>query len=111
LESVWKLPPGGSFSQPQEWQAMFDENARTTPLAYAAPPPPDVGCEMVKNFSKPTLIMRGEKTYLGYVVIAAAISKCVSAARLVVLPNVNHDGPVGDPKGFTSTIVEFLSKH
>jgi pimeloyl-ACP methyl ester carboxylesterase len=108
-ESVSQLAPGGSYREPQAWQTMVDENARTTPLALAAPPPPDVTCDMLKTFPKPTLVMRGEKTYTAYVLINEAICKCVPGARQVVLPNVNHDGPVRDPGGFSAAIFEFLS--
>ena len=54
--------------------------------------------------------MRGEKTYTAYVLINEAISKCVPGAKVVVLPNVNHDGPMRDPGGFSAAIIEFLSK-
>jgi pimeloyl-ACP methyl ester carboxylesterase len=109
LESVIKLPPGGSYRESEALQTMVDENARTTPLALAAAPPPEVTCDMLKNFSKPTLVMRGEKTHTAYVLINEAISKCVPGAKQVVLPNVNHDGPLRDPKHISAAIFEFLS--
>jgi pimeloyl-ACP methyl ester carboxylesterase len=101
--------PGGSYRESEALQTMVEENARTTPLALAATPPPDVTYDMLKNFSKPTLVMRGEKTYTAYVLINEAISKFVPGAKQVVLPNVNHDGPLRDPKQFSGAIVEFLS--
>ncbi len=110
LESVIKLSPGGSYRESESLQAMVDENARTTPLALAAPPPPDVTCDMLKNFSRPTLIMRGEQTHTAYALINEAIGKCVPGAEQVILPNLNHDGPLRDPAGFSAAILDFLSR-
>jgi pimeloyl-ACP methyl ester carboxylesterase len=110
LESVWKLPPGGFDHESLAARTMVDDNARTTPLAFAAPPPPDVTCDMLKNFTKPTLVMYGEQTYTGYILVSKAISRCVPGATLAVLPNVNHDGPMRDPTGLSTAILRFLSK-
>jgi pimeloyl-ACP methyl ester carboxylesterase len=110
LESVIKLSPGGSYRESEWLQTMVDENARTTPLALAAPPPPNVSCDMLKNFSKPTLVMRGEQTHTAYVLINEAIFKCVPGAKQVILPNLNHDGPLRDPAGFNAAILDFLSR-
>jgi pimeloyl-ACP methyl ester carboxylesterase len=110
LEAVFQLPPGGSDREPQAFRTMWDDNARTTPLLFAAPPPPDLTCDVLKNFTQPTLVMRGEKTQPSFVMINEAISKCVPGAVQIVLPNVNHDGPVRDPAAFSAAIIEFLSK-
>jgi pimeloyl-ACP methyl ester carboxylesterase len=109
-ESIWQLAPGGSYREPQAWQTMFDENARTLSVALAAPRPPDVTCDMLKNFRRPTFVMRGQKTHSAYVLINEAISKCVPGADQVILPGVNHDGPLRDPKHFSAAIFKFLSK-
>jgi hypothetical protein len=45
------------------------------------------------------------------VLISEAISKCIPGAQLVVLQNVNHNGPGRDPAAFTSVVFEFLSRH
>jgi len=109
LESVWKLPPGGFDHESLAGRTMVDNNARTTPLAYAAPPPPDVTCDMLKNFTRPTLVMYGEKTYAAYILISEAINRCVPGAKLEVLRNVNHDGPMRDPHGLSAAILAFLA--
>lgn len=110
-ESVFQLPPGGFDREPQAFQTMLDDNARTTPLLFAAPPPPDLTCDVLKNFTRPTLVMRGEKTQSSYVMMSEAISKCVPGAVQIVLSNVNHDGPIRDPGAFSAAIIGFLSKH
>ena len=110
VEAVFQLPPGGSDREPQAFQTMWDDNARTAPLFFAAPPPPNVTCDMLTNFTQPTLVIRGEKTQTSYVMISAAISKCVPGALQIVLPVVNHDGPVRDPARFSAAVIGFLSK-
>jgi pimeloyl-ACP methyl ester carboxylesterase len=110
LEAVFQLPPGGSDRQPQKFQSMLDDNARTTPLLFAAPPPPDITCDMLRSFTQPTLVMRGEKTQTSYVMITEAIGKCVRGAKQIVLQNVNHNGPVRDPAAFSAAVLEFLSR-
>src|SRR5262249_33792230 len=72
LEAVFQLPPGGSDREPQAVQTMLDDNARTTPLLFRAPPPPDITCDMLTKFARPTLVMRGEKTHTSYVMLRSA---------------------------------------
>jgi pimeloyl-ACP methyl ester carboxylesterase len=110
VEAVFQLPPGGSDREPQAFQAMWDDNARTIQLTFAAPPPPNITCDMLTNFTQPTLVMRGEKTQTSYVMMSDAIGKCVPGALQIVLPAVNHDGPVRDPAGFSTAVIGFLSK-
>jgi pimeloyl-ACP methyl ester carboxylesterase len=86
------------------------DNARVVPLLLAAPPPPAITCDMLKGFTRPTLVMRGEKTLKWYALISEAITKCVPGARKVILQNVNHDGPVRDPSTFSAAVFEFLSR-
>ena len=107
----FQLPPGEFDRLPQDRQTRVLDNARTLPLVFAAPPPPVITCDMLKSFARPTLVMRGEKTQAFYTLIAEAIGKCVPGAQLVVLPNVNHDGPVRDPAAFNAAVLDFLSKH
>jgi pimeloyl-ACP methyl ester carboxylesterase len=108
---VLQLPPGGSDREPQAFQTMWDDNARTTPLLFTAPPPPNITCDMLTNFTKPTLVIRGEKTQTSYVMMSDAISKCVPGALQIVLPTANHGGPIRDPAGFSAAVIGFLSKH
>jgi pimeloyl-ACP methyl ester carboxylesterase len=110
LEAVFQLPPGGSDREPQALQTMWDENARTTPLLFAAPPPPVVTCDVVKTFAQPTLILEGERTAAYFRLINDAITSCVPKAQRVVLKNVNHDAPLRDPASFSSAILDFLAK-
>jgi len=110
IEAVSQLPPGGFEREPQSVQAMVLDNARTVPLRSAAPPPA-ITCDMLKAFTRPTLVMRGEKTQAIYALIAEAIGKCVPGARHVVLQNLNHVGPQRDPEVFAGAFLAFLSKN
>jgi pimeloyl-ACP methyl ester carboxylesterase len=108
-ESVFQLTPGEFDHLPQEWQRRVLDNARTVPLLLAAPPPPAITCGKLKDFGRPTLIMRGEKTQPFYSLTSGAIAKCVPRAKEAILQNVNHGGPNRDPKAFSAAIFEFLS--
>ena len=107
IEAVFQLPPGGFDRYPQDRQTRVLENARTMPLIFAAPPPPAITCDMLKNFPQRRWSC-AEKTRVVYALISEAISKCVPGAQLVVLQNVDHDGPIRDPAAFTAAIFELL---
>ena len=59
---MFQLPPGEFNSLPEDLQTVLLDNARVVPLMFAAPPPPAITCDMLKDFTRPTLVMRGEKT-------------------------------------------------
>jgi pimeloyl-ACP methyl ester carboxylesterase len=109
VEAAFQLPPGGFGRESEEWQRMLDGNARTTPLMFAAPRA-SVTCDMLRSFTQPVLVMRGEKTLNYYTLISEGIAKCAPGAQQAVLPNVNHDGPYRDPAAFSAAVLEFLSK-
>jgi pimeloyl-ACP methyl ester carboxylesterase len=109
-EGVFQLAPGEFDRLPQEWQTRVLDNARIVPLLLAAPPPPAVTCNMLRDFTRPTLVIRGEKTLAFYALTTDAIGKCVSGARRVVLQNADHGGPARHPTAFVDAIFDFLSK-
>jgi pimeloyl-ACP methyl ester carboxylesterase len=109
-EVVFHLQPGEFNSLPKELQTVLLDNARVVPLMFAAPPPPVITCDILKDFARPTLVMRGEKSRAFFALISEAITKCVPGARQVILQNVNHDAPWRDPAAFTAAVLEFLSK-
>jgi pimeloyl-ACP methyl ester carboxylesterase len=109
-EVVFQLRPGEFNSLPEDLQTVLLDNARVVPLMFAAPPPPVITCDMLKDFTRPTLVMRGEKSRAFFTLISEAITKCVPGARQVILQNVNHDAPWRDPAAFVAAILDFLSK-
>jgi pimeloyl-ACP methyl ester carboxylesterase len=108
-EAVYGLPPGGFDGVPPATQKAVLDNARTMPLLFAAPPPPPITCDTLKNFRRPTLVVRGDKTQPFYALTSDAIATCVPGARRVILANAGHDGPARDPAAFTAAVLEFLS--
>jgi pimeloyl-ACP methyl ester carboxylesterase len=109
-EYVSQLPRGGFDREPQAVQTMVIENARTLPLAFIDRPT-TITCDRLKTFSRPTLLMRGERTQAFYALISEGVSRCMPAAQFVVLHNANHAGPSREPTAFSSTVLEFLSKY
>jgi pimeloyl-ACP methyl ester carboxylesterase len=110
VEGLFALEPGGFDRQPQTSQTMWLENARITPLLFAAAPPTTT-CDMLHKFTKPMLVIGGEKSPLSFTLVDEAIVRCVPGAQRVVLPGVGHDGPGRDPARFSAAVLEFLSKH
>jgi len=110
VEGVYQLQPGGFDSLPDDWRTGLLDNARIVPLLLAAPPPPAITCDMLKGFTRPTLVMRGEKTLQWWALISEAITKCVPGAQQIILKDVNHDGPCRDAAAFTAAIFEFLER-
>jgi hypothetical protein len=80
-ERVFQLRPGEFDSLPEDLQTVLLDNARVVPLLLAAPPPPTITCDMLKDFTQPTLVMWGEKTLPFYALISEAITKCVPGAQ------------------------------
>ena len=108
--AVFQLRPDEFNSLPEDLRTVLLDNARVVPLMFAAPPPPAITCDMLKDFTRPTLVMRGEKAQPFWALTSEAIAKCVPGAQQVILQNVNHDGPYRDPAAFTAALFEFLSR-
>lgn len=111
IEGVFLLAEGEAARQPERWQEMWRDNARTIPVMFSALPPPAVSCDTLAGFTKPALLVLGEGTKSFFPVIAERISQCIPGAEQVVLAGVNHDAPVRDPAGFSNAVREFVSKH
>jgi pimeloyl-ACP methyl ester carboxylesterase len=109
-EVVFQLRPGEFSSLPKDLQTVLLDNARVLPLMLAAPPPPAITCDTLKDFVRPTLVMRGERARPFWALTSKAISECVPGAKQVILQNVHHDGPVRDPAAFTAAVFEFLAR-
>ena len=108
-EAIYQLPPGSFEGLPQSTKAGVLENARTRPLSVAAPPP-NVTCDALKAFTRPTLVMWGEKSQASFALTSEGVANCVPGAQRVIMQNVNHNGPVRDPAAFSAAVLEFLAK-
>jgi pimeloyl-ACP methyl ester carboxylesterase len=107
-EAVNQLPPGGFDHEPHVVQTRVLDNARTLPLLLPALSASDITCELLKDFSCPTLVVRGERSQAYYVLINEAIGRCMPWARQVVLKNANHGAPHRNPEAFAAAVFEFL---
>ena len=108
-EAIYQLPPGSFEGLPQSTKAGVLENARTRPLSIAAPPP-NVTCDALKAFTRPTLVMWGQKSQAYFALTSEGVANCVPGAQRVIMQNVNHNGPVRDPDAFSAAVLEFLAK-
>jgi pimeloyl-ACP methyl ester carboxylesterase len=54
--------------------------------------------------------MWGEKSQPYFALTSEAVANCVPGAQRVVMQNVNHNGPVRDPEGFSAAVLTFLAK-
>jgi hypothetical protein len=41
----------------------------------------------------------------------ASLQDATSSISVIVLPTLNHGGPIRDPAGFSAAVIGFLSKH
>jgi hypothetical protein len=73
-----------------------------------APPPPAITCDMLKDFTRPTLVMRGEKTREFWALPSKAIAKCVPGGSAGRSSKCQNDGPYRDPAAFTAAVFEFF---
>jgi len=110
IEAVWQLGPGGFDRLPEASQRMLLDNARTAPLLFGGAPPPAITCDVLRTFTRPTLVTHGEKTHAYYKLINEGVSKCTPGAQQVSFPGLVHNAPSADPSAFTAALFEFMSK-
>src|SRR5262245_37015250 len=79
-EAIYQLPPGSFEGLPQSTKAGVLENARTRPLSIAAPPP-NVTCGALKAFTRPTLVMWGQKSQAFFALTSEGVANCVPGAQ------------------------------
>jgi pimeloyl-ACP methyl ester carboxylesterase len=102
--------PGTYEAYPKGPRDVTHENARTLPLAFAAPPPPSITCAQLGEIKAPTAIVRGELTPPFFRVIADTAARCIPGSRLIVEPRTRHLWPTQNPAAFNRTLLEFLAK-
>jgi pimeloyl-ACP methyl ester carboxylesterase len=111
------LVPVAVNHQPDFWdtatphiRSMFLDNARTLPIFLAAPQPPPITCDMLRQIKIPALITYGEATRSFYRIAAEGAATCIPGAQLVSIPGGRHLAPVQQPEAFNATLLQFLSK-
>lgn len=100
--------PGTFDSLPAAFRSMQLDNARTLPLMFAAPPPPKISCEQLALVKQPAAIARGGGTPPSFRIMADTASRCLGAAKPLVVPGASHLWPVRDPAAFVALLRNFL---
>jgi pimeloyl-ACP methyl ester carboxylesterase len=88
-----RLAPIGVNHQPDFWETttpeirtMFLDNARTWTLSLAAPPPPAITCDQLRQIKIPALITHGEATRTFYRIATEGAANCIPGDKLVIIP-------------------------
>ncbi|NML42509.1 alpha/beta hydrolase [Ramlibacter sp. G-1-2-2] len=113
-----RLVPVAVNQQPDFWdtatpdtRAMFDDNARTIRLALvAAPPPPAMPCDQLRQIKVPVLITDGADTRAFYRLAAQGAVACIPGAQLVDIPGGRHLAIIQQPDAFNAAVLQFLVK-
>jgi pimeloyl-ACP methyl ester carboxylesterase len=94
---------------PPPVRTMLLDNARTLPISFAAPSPPAITCEQLGQIRVPTTVAVGELTRPFYKIAASTVARCISGAKLVVIPNGRHAAPVQATSAFNEALLKFLT--
>ena len=108
VEAVFQLPEGGIEQEPGPFLSYWRENGRTIPPMLSMAPGQPISCEELGRLDIPTLIVRGENSYVYDSMIAERLADCQSNALLITMADANHDGPYRKPEQFANFIVNFL---
>jgi pimeloyl-ACP methyl ester carboxylesterase len=109
INGVSNQQPGYFETATPSIRSVLLDNARTLPLFYAAPPPPQITCEQLGQIKMPVTIARGDSTRPFYKIAADTASHCIPGSKLVVILNGRHVTPVQEPSAFNEALLTFLS--
>ena len=102
-------PPENFDTLPPAWRQMLLDNARTLPLAFAAPEPP-ITCEMLRAVKTPTLVVQGDRTPEIFSKTNEAVGQCIAGSRLAVIPKASHAMSYDNPADFNREVLAFLAR-
>jgi pimeloyl-ACP methyl ester carboxylesterase len=109
INGVSNQQPGYFETATPSIRSLLLDNARTLPLFYAAPPPPQITCEQLGQIKIPVTIARGDSTRPFYKIAADTANHCIPGSKLVVIPNGRHVTPMQDPSAFNEVVLGFLN--
>jgi len=102
----------GAFDiQPEAFRQMILDNARTVPLARAAPRPPALSCATLGGAKAPTLVVGGAQSPRYLTLINEVVVQCLPGSRLVVIPQATHLMSHQNPAAFNEALLHFLAQH
>jgi pimeloyl-ACP methyl ester carboxylesterase len=84
------------------------ENARTFSLS-AGRGQGGPGCKELSAIKVPVVISRGENSRPLFKITADAVSQCIPAGKLVVIPGATHFAPFQSADAFNEALRSFLS--
>jgi pimeloyl-ACP methyl ester carboxylesterase len=102
--------PGTFDTQPEAFRQMVLDNARTVPLARAAPRPPAISCATLGGVKAPTLVVGGEQSPQYLALINEVVVRCIPGSRLVVIPQATHLMSHQNPTAFNEALLHFLAQ-
>ena len=96
--------------QPDLVRQIFLDNARTVPLALAAPPP-SITCAMLRSVAVPTLVVGGAQTLPFFALVNEVAVRCIPSSRSVSIPLATHPMSYQNPVAFNEALLQFLAQH
>ncbi len=93
-----------------EIRSMNADNARTLPLAFAAPQPSAINCAQLGGLKMPVTVAVGQSTRPFFKILSETVSRCIPGSRLVVIPNARHLGPFENSSAINDALLAFLKQ-
>lgn len=110
-EWTHNLPAGAFAAAIPAWvRQICQENARTLPLLFAAPPPPPLTCAQLGRLRCPVAVAKGRQTRLFLNILADTVHRCIPGAQLLVIERATHGGPYQNPAAFNAALLTFLAR-
>jgi pimeloyl-ACP methyl ester carboxylesterase len=102
--------PDAFARQPEALRQMILDNARTVPLARAAPRPPALSCATLRGIQAPSLVVGGTQSPRYLALISEVVVQCIPGSRLVVIPQATHLMSHQNPVAFNEAFLHFLAQ-
>ena len=100
----------GSFQRlPHSVRSMMQQNGRTLPLVFAAPPSPSITREDLAKLNFPTSFVVGEDTRAFYKMVSKAASQYLPGSKFIEVANARHLWPQQNPAAFSRLVLDFLN--
>ena len=99
--------PGSFEGLSATFRAMILENGRTLRPHFAAQPS-TIACAHFESLNVPVTVAKGQDSGPFFTILADATHRCISASRLVVIPNARHMAPVQNAPAFNAALLAHL---
>ena len=112
-QTAWNTATGaGAWERmPPDMQQVIADNigTMTTKTPYDAPV---IGCDDIRKFSFPTMILHGERSQKIYSDMSAAMRQCKSdLAEATIVPNSSHNMHYDNPTFFNTAVLDFMQRN